>query len=63
MPHYLQPSLFPECAYAAVRSSNPGHEDSYRPECELCQWIGSSTTSRATAEFRVYVHNESHHAN
>ena len=62
MPIYVQPSLFPEYAFAVVKVRNSGHGDYFRAECEPCQWIGWACLDHAHAEADAYEHDAEHHA-
>jgi len=58
MPVHVQPSLFPEHVFAVVHT----YRDTYRPECEPCQWIGTALKSYAFASRAAHTHDESYHA-
>ena len=63
MPHYIQPSLFPEYDFAVVVATHTDAEGPYfRYRCEPCGWTGWATILRADAEIDAREHNAEHHA-
>jgi len=61
MPHYIQPSLFPEYDFAVVRTRDAWGEDYFRAECKPCRWHGWATLEPHNAETEAHAHNAEHH--
>lgn len=61
MPLHVQPSLPFEYVFAVVRTHNNGAGDYFRPECELCWWVGRPTPFSDIAEADTQDHDAERH--